>query len=230
MLEKILLPIFFSLLPPFLWLVFYLKRDAHPEPKIMIALAFFTGYLSAFFAYFFEQIFYHYFFSILSFNLLVLIFAFGEEFLKLFVFKKIIQKNKEYDEPVDAMIYLVIIALGFSGLENLMDFLQPFANPLFFLKNAFFRFISSVFLHSLTAGLMGLFIGWAFYKKKIVQRIMELTGLFFATFFHFLYNLVILENFANIFLLGPKIIIFLLASLFLINLYGFHKLKQIKWE
>ncbi|MGB9598241.1 MAG: PrsW family glutamic-type intramembrane protease [Minisyncoccales bacterium] len=229
MVLKIILTLFFSLLPPLIWLFFYLKRDSHPEPKKKILFAFFGGYLIAFPAFLAEQTFISYFNFLFLYPLFfVSLLAFFEEFLKFLVFKKTIEKDKEYDEPVDAMIYLITISLGFAGAENLFDFLKPNLTYFLFFQNALSRFLSSVFLHGLTGGILGFFLGLAFFKKKWIKKIMEAAGLFFATLSHSIYNLAILGNFGNIFITKLKIVFFLLVSLFCFILFAFRILKKIK--
>jgi len=50
--------IFFGILPSFIWLIFYLRRDVHPEPKSMILKIFFYGMLITLPAILFEVVFF----------------------------------------------------------------------------------------------------------------------------------------------------------------------------
>jgi RsiW-degrading membrane proteinase PrsW (M82 family) len=226
---EIFISLFFSLLPTLIWLLFYLKRDPHPEPKKKIFFAFLGGYLVAFFAFFCEQILVlslDFFISYLS--LFIILLAFFEEFLKLLVFKKTIEKDKDYDEPVDAMIYLISISLGFAATENLFDFFKTPFDYFSFFQNAYSRFFSSVFLHGLTGAILGFFIGLSFYKEEKIKKKMTLLGFFLASFFHALYNLAILKDFANIFIDKLVIIFSFLTLVFIFVILGFRKIKKLK--
>jgi len=226
---NLFLSFFSSLLPALIWLFFYLKKDPHPEPKKKIFFAFLGGYLIAFFAFFCEQILvfsFNFFISYLWFFIFFL--AFFEESLKLFVFKKTIERDRDYDEPVDAMIYLISISLGFAATENLFDYLKPVSNYFYFFQNAYSRFFSSVFLHGLTGAILGFFIGLSFYKEEKIKKRMTALGFFLASLFHALYNLAILKDFDIIFIDKTLIVFSFLTLLFLLVIFGFWKLKKIK--
>ncbi len=53
--------IFLGILPSIIWLLYYLKKDTHPEPRLMILKIFFWGMLSALPAIFIEKgiVFFH---------------------------------------------------------------------------------------------------------------------------------------------------------------------------
>jgi len=117
--------IIFAITPSIIWLLFFLKKDSHPEPKSMILKIFLWGMLSAIPAIFIEFIF-------LKIKELILIsfwnffigIAFIEEFLKYIVVKYKVLKSSELDEPLDVMLYMIISALGFAALENFLIFLS----------------------------------------------------------------------------------------------------------
>ena len=229
MLINLFFSLFFSLLPALIWLFFYLKKDPHPEPKKKIFLAFLSGYLIAFFAFFAESfLVFSFSLSFSYFPLFIILLAFFEESLKLFVFKRTIEKDKDYDEPVDAMIYLISISLGFSATENLFDFLKPNFHYFYFFQNAYSRFFSSVFLHGLTGAILGFFIGLSFYKDEKIKKRMTFLGFSLASLFHALYNLVIFKDFDNIFIDKIVIVFSSLTLVFLFVIFGFQKLKKIK--
>ncbi len=43
-----------------------------------------------------------------------------EEGFKYFIVKEKILRHPEFDEPVDTMLYMIISALGFAALENML--------------------------------------------------------------------------------------------------------------
>ena len=112
-----------GLLPGFAWLVFYLGEDPHPEPKRLIALTFVVGIAFGFFTYRHRRSFQRVrrrMSASRNFPFISLIaLAFIEEIMKFAAAHFVIAKNPEFDEPVDAMIYMVVAALGFATLENI---------------------------------------------------------------------------------------------------------------
>lgn len=212
----------FGILPSIVWLLFYLAKDPHPEPRGKILSIFFLGFLFSFVAFSFEG-----FFSFLIYDifLLTIFFALIEEFLKFLPFPLFVQKSKEYEEPVDAMIYLITSAMGFSAGENILWFF--FSGEISFkeiVDVAISRFLSSTFLHALSSGFFGFLLGWAFFLKNKKRIYFE--GLLLATFFHALYNLLI-EEISDVHLENLIVYPFLGFSLVML-LICFQRLKKIK--
>jgi RsiW-degrading membrane proteinase PrsW (M82 family) len=174
--------VIFALLPSFIWLLFYLRKDSHPESNLMVLKIFFLGMLSAVPAIFIELGFFRetagliasrnigpeMFFLISFLNVFVGV-ALTEEVLKYIVVKKGVLNDPEFDEPLDAMLYMIIAALGFVALENLLIFLSPETYFFHFgetLALAAFRFISATLLHALTSGVLGYFMALSFFETK----------------------------------------------------------------
>ena len=121
---------FFSIgiIPCILWLLFYLRQDVHPESNKKVVEVFLWGVLMVFPAVFLEKtlgIFFPDEISLLSnLPLLFLYYIAGigliEEFLKYFVVKFTVINSSHFDEPIDAMLYLIIAGLGFAAIENLL--------------------------------------------------------------------------------------------------------------
>ena len=112
-----------GLLPGFAWLIFYLKEDPHPEPKPLIFETFLAGSLITFIVLGAQTLFNSLAeprgiaqYSLISF----LILAGIEEFFKFIAARLVVDEHQaDFEEPVDAMIYLVVAALGFATIENL---------------------------------------------------------------------------------------------------------------
>lgn len=189
--------IVFALLPSTIWLLYYLRKDAHPEPKKLILYVFFFGALSAGVGYFFQTKITPLFFSSvesLSISLLFAIFfyrfvliAFSEEFLKYLAFSFSIKGNKEVDEPVDFIIYMITAGLGFAALENFIILSSLNIDVLGIVKVSFLRFLSGTLLHAIVSGIMGGFLAYAYRlnKKKII-----FFGILVVTFLHGVYNII----------------------------------------
>ena len=146
-----------------------------------------------------------------------------EEVVKFLMTKLMLFKNKVFDEPVDAMIYLIVIALGFAFFENALVVLNNYLNEIAILETIgilVYRFIGANLLHVVSSGIIGFY--WA---KGIVlknQKKFVIQGIIIATILHGLFNsiLVIFNEFSYVLIL----IILFIASLFLLK--NFETIKQ----
>ena len=188
--------IVFALSPSIVWLLYFLRKDVHPESNRMILKIFFLGMLSAIPAALIELGFFQLTSQLnVSFLLISLLntflgVAFVEEVLKYQVVRSKVLDSPEFDEPVDAMLYMIISALGFAALENLLIFFSPgtfFMNFKETFTLAGFRFISATFFHALASGVVGYFLARGFFEKKKLA-IPLIKGLFAAVILHGLYN------------------------------------------
>jgi protease PrsW len=205
--------IFLSFLFPFLWIFYFYKKDKHPEPVFWLFFAFLLGISSAIISYYFQK----------NLDLFLtenwqryLLFALIEEFFKFFVILLFIFPQKVFDEPIDAMIYMMFSALGFAFFENLFLVLSP--KTINVVSTLFFRFFGANLLHILASSLIG--YGYAFLVKT--RRIFPLIVSFFSgTFLHFLYNYIII-------ILPPGFILVLpiLWAVFLVVLNELNYLSQ----
>ncbi|MFH1460799.1 MAG: PrsW family intramembrane metalloprotease, partial [Patescibacteria group bacterium] len=238
--------ILLGLLPSFIWLSFYLKKDKKPEPNSMILKVFALGMFMAPLAIILE-LFLIWLLNpnINPFNILsqipqaslikitlaaTLIPALVEEYLKYAVVKFRVLKYSAFDEPTDTMIYCIIAGLGFAAVENLMVLIK-ISGPGFSqaLSTITFRFLGATLVHALGSGIVGYWLakGLLYLKHK---RKMILIGLGLAIFFHSCYNYFILNAFEKP--VGNQQMFFIfLAALLLISAallisYYFRKLKK----
>lgn len=226
--------IIFALSPSIIWLLFFLRKDAHPESNPMVLKIFFYGMLAALPAVFIEFGFFGTIGALpISPPLLISLLnifvgvAFVEEFLKYLVVRGKVLNSPELDEPLDVMLYMIISALGFAAVENLLIFLSPDTFNLELGETLFlaaFRFISATFLHALASATFGFFIALSFYETK-KQNLFLGIGLFLAVILHGLYNFSIMEIVGPLRILLPTIIILTLA---LFVSLGFKKLQRLK--
>ena len=158
--------LFFGLAPSIIWLLFYLRKDAHPEPNRMILKIFFWGMLIAIPAVFIEIVILALLkplpFPALLLTLLYIFLgvALVEEVLKYLVVRYKVFHHPALDEPVDIMLYMIIAALGFAALENLIILfglgLSSAISQVVVLTGL--RFVGATFLHALASGAFGYFI------------------------------------------------------------------------
>ena len=233
----------FGVLPSLIWLLFYLRKDVHPESNRMIIIVFILGMLSAPLAVIFEclptgfdqtglKCFSSSFFS-KNFPapwdyLLYTIFAIDlvEELAKYLVVRTKVLKNSALDEPTDVMLYMIIAGLGFAALENILYLYRPAAGFLLdkVIGVSLFRFFSAVFLHALTSATFGYFLACSFYETKKRLKLF-LLGLGIAVFSHALYNFSIMKIEGELKFLIP---IAILLGLAVFVSYGFRKLQKLK--
>jgi RsiW-degrading membrane proteinase PrsW (M82 family) len=233
---RILIYIFFGVLPSLTWLSYYLTKDMHPEPKRMILKIFLWGALITI-PVFFVQIGCTYLLSLAKIDPLLisiiywfLVISLTEELFKYFVVKMKVMNSPHLDEPLDIMLYIVVAALGFAALENVLYLFSPIENlPLNDLISrtmiiALVRFVGATFLHTLCSAVVGYALAISCCDKK--NRFLEfISGLIIATFLHGLYDFSImtLRGYAQIAI--PVITILVLA---IMVFTGFEKLKKIK--
>ncbi len=232
-----LLLLLFAILPGLLWLLYYLRKDKHPEPKKLIVLVFFIGALFAIFGYFFQQ-YLSSLFSLLEDNFLsfalffvyfhkFFIIAFTEEFLKYLSFSLTMKKNTELDEPIDIIIYMITAAMGFATLENIIIFFSLDTTVISFteiVKISLLRLFSGTLLHLFSSGILGVFIVY-FYRFN--KPIILFSGFLVATFLHGLYNMIASRIEADPTLFAP-LLIFFFTSLSLILSFGIKRANRMQ--
>lgn len=239
--------IIFGLLPSIIWLLFYLRKDAHPESKRMVLKIFFYGMLAAVIAALIEigasgalvffagkqmEVFPFVFFLLYNFIIIALV----EESSKFLIVKEKVVNNPEFDEPVDAMIYMIVIALGFAALENtlvLFSGVRPYIIREAILISSF-RFLGATFLHALCSGTVGYFLALSFFEsKKRLSLIIK--GLALAAMLHGLFNIsiivieqgIIKQNML-LFVSSLAFLVIFLCTLALFVSHGFRKLKKLR--
>lgn len=233
---SIFIYIIFGILPSLVWLSYYLRKDLHPEPKKEILKIFLWG-AAITLPVFFVQI--GSVFLLKSFNISPIIFSFiywfliialSEEFFKYLVIKIKILQSKYLDEPVDIMIYMVVAALGFAALENVLYLFIPMGQLPFdemirrTIFVTFIRFIGATFLHTLCSAIIGYAIAISLHNQK--NRTLKATsGIVIAVTLHGIYNFSIMQLTGVLQIIIPAITIITLAFLVF---SGFEKLKKMK--
>jgi len=191
--ETILYALLGGLIPTLLWLWFWHKEDTlHPEPRRLIFLAFVMGMLTIPFVVPIQR----YTATIFSGGLLVLIWAATEEILKYsFAYFSVLQ-NKEMNEPMDEVVYMITVALGFAALENALFLIEPLADGRFLesVITGNFRFFGATLLHVLSSATVGVFMAFAFYKSKTKKRLYTTVGIILAILLHTLFNFSIINS------------------------------------
>lgn len=164
--------------------LFIFHRDAYNrEPKLNLFVSFFLGaiivlpvaYTELFFNQFPDQTI-----SGVAISAFLVV-AFTEELGKFIILRFYSYPKKSFDEPLDGIVYGIMIGMGFATLENIL-YVQKFG-----MQTGFLRMFLSVPAHATFGVLMGYHIGKAKFDKPNSARLL-LLGLFWAVLFHGIYD------------------------------------------
>jgi len=211
-----------TIIPSIIILFYFIFSDKFREPKKLIIITFLFGVLATIPAGYLN----HYILTIFGNNniinnaLLSGFFAGGfvEEILKFSVLYFYILKEKEFNEPMDAIVYGVVVSLGFATLENI-EYVY-FSNHLAEMSSreiAIIRSFSAIPLHALCGVIMGYYFGEYVFSNN--GRFLGYS-LIVPIIFHGTYNF--LASFPNIYFL----IVVLIALIFSIFLHKQAKVHQ----
>lgn len=181
-----------GLIPALFWLWFWLREDrAHPEPKALIGTSFIAGMLIVPLVLPLQE------FAMERFvgDNLIFVWVIIEEICKYSAALIVVLWNKAVDEPIDAIIYMITIALGFSALENAFFIFNPLHAGDY--MNSFltgnFRFLGATLLHVLASGTVGVSMALSYYARSSIKVAVATLGLFVAIILHALFNFFIMD-------------------------------------
>jgi RsiW-degrading membrane proteinase PrsW (M82 family) len=199
-------PIIYSfvggILPALFWLWFWGREDKlHPEPRGHLLIVFLGGMASVLLVYPLQKLAFDAYGLTAS---TLFIWASIEELAKYVVVALLVLYTVDYDEPVDALIYLITAALGFAALENTLFILSPMLDGDFAkgLVTTNMRFIGASMLHVVCSAILGYTIARAFFANKVMKMTWRIFGLSLAIGLHTVFNLFIIgdENGSKTFL------------------------------
>ncbi len=163
--------------------IFY-KDVYNKEPKINLLVCFILGGLAILPAIGFEKSFGSALDGTVSGTAIFAyaIVAFSEEFSKFLGLRLYAYNQKSFDEPLDGIVYAVMISMGFATVENIM-YVIKYAELGQGYQVAFQRMFLSVPAHATFAVVMGYYVGKAKFDSKNSTALMFM-GLLSAIFFH----------------------------------------------
>ena len=223
-----------AIIPSVIWLLWYLRKDRHPEPKRMIVRVFIWGMLIAFPAILIEnagiEIARSLALPVFVTTLVVyfLIVAATEEVLKFFVVHfRVLRRTMQLDEPVDAMVYMIVAALGFAAIENIF-LLTPLFEKDFVatLHIAFSRFVGATLLHALASGIIGYYLALRIFKKGQKGFPPLIHGFILAILLHGFYNILVIQTEQHFYFMLP-IALLIISAAVLVSIF-FKKLSKMK--
>jgi len=185
-----------TILPPILIVIIFAASDKFKEPNKEIFLIFISGILITIPAYFANTFLYdlysNYSFISESFAASFLSAAVVEEGLKFLILYFVVYRLREFNEPMDAIVYGVCASLGFAALENIYYVWNASAwdvNPI--------RMLIERSIYPLAAhGICGVMMGYFFMKHVFFHKSKSLFLSFLIPYFlHGFYNYFIDINF-----------------------------------
>lgn len=213
-------------LPSLLWLVYWLRRDCHPEPKVLIAKTLLLGIILSPLAIVFQLLFVQIVARIIGIDAALisespwfyLWAALVEELVKYAVVFLVVLRSPDFDEPVDAMVYMLTAALGFAAMENILVMSRVMGDGVAATVGVWsLRFAGATLLHALSSALLGYFIALAWFYFRNRWQLFSV-GLILATLFHWAFNLFISQMHESVSLLFSTgllmVMAFLVSALF----------------
>ena len=159
-----------TILPSLLIVAFFVKSDRFPEPTSQIIKIFMYGLFLCIPAFLINTALQNLYANTgISEELISSFFSAApvEEVLKFTVLYSIVYKMKDFNEPIDGIVYGVTISLGFATLENiyyvyfLSDYFDTSQQAL-----AVLRSFSAIPAH----GIFGATMGYFFMKYAIIKK------------------------------------------------------------
>lgn len=232
-LSTLIFAVFGGILPALFWLWFWLKEDrAHPEPRGKITASFLAGMGAVFLALPLEHaacamIANGSCNSLGGNEVLATTLALIEELVKFLAVYIIAFHSKYFDEPIDALIYLITVALGFSAMENTLYLLDITTNQglAMGIINGNLRFIGATVLHMASSAVLGVTIAFTFYRHRIERVAWAFVGVIIAGLLHTVFNLSIIkvEN------IGESLKVFsYFWGVIIVIIFLFERIKHIK--
>jgi RsiW-degrading membrane proteinase PrsW (M82 family) len=159
-----------TIVPSILILLYFFLSDKFKEPKGSIALVFFLGILICLPAGIINSFMENNFKDVFSERLLHSFLgpAWSEEFFKFIILYLIVLRRNEFNEPMDGIVYGVVVSLGFATFEN-YDYVFRLAEQWKIepYQMAIWRSYSAVPMHGLNGCIMGFYFGmYAFTANK----------------------------------------------------------------
>lgn len=213
-----------GLIPALFWLWFWLREDKpHPEPKALIAAAFLSGMAIVAIVLPLQK------FALERFSgdSLIFVWVTIEEILKYSAALVVVLWNRAVDEPIDTIIYMIAVALGFSAFENALFIFTPLQNGSITesIITGNFRFLGATLLHVLASGTVGAAMALSFYLARSIRILFSTAGLIIAIALHALFNSFIMGSSSGETILTVFLFVWMgIIALLLV----FEKVKQLE--
>ncbi|MFN8295999.1 MAG: PrsW family glutamic-type intramembrane protease [Chitinophagales bacterium] len=116
-----------------------------------------------------------------------LVVALSEEFAKFFFLRYILFKREEFNEPLDGVVYAVMIGMGFAAFENILYVADGGVGV------ALLRMVTAIPAHAIFAVVMGYYVGLAKFdlthRSELIRK-----GLLYPILLHGAYDFFLLQK------------------------------------
>lgn len=183
-----------GLFPALAWLWFWRREDrVHPEPKKLIALAFIAGMVAVGVVIPIQKYVAPFLWSTTA---IFTAWSAIEEVTKYLAARITVLWRREDDEPIDPVIYMIAVALGFAALENTLFLMSPLGGTttLETVMTGNLRFVGATLLHVLSSAVVGLALAFSFYKPHRIHAWYVFFGVILAALLHSGFNFLILNS------------------------------------
>ena len=189
--------IILSAIAPVIVIIIYIyAQDKYEkEPKKLLFACFLMGaILSIIFTFFISYIMGYFFelpdrYSVFqNFIKAFIVVALVEEFSKYIFVRYYAQPKEAFNEPYDGIVYAVMVSMGFAATENIL-YVSTGGYEV-----AILRAFTAIPAHATFGILMGYYMGKAKFDPQN-KKVLNLTGLFLAIFFHGAYDFFLFIDF-----------------------------------
>lgn len=218
-----LIALFAGIVPACFWLWFWLREDSEqPEPWALVIISFLSGMLVVLLVLPLQQMAQ----DLYRGDTQMFVFVVIEEAMKYLIALLVVLWNRAVDEPIDLVMYMIFVALGFAALENALFIYNPLGQGQY-LESMFtggLRFVGATLLHVLASASVGVCMALAFYRSNVVRLVYGTVGLCIAIVLHALFNFSIMSTTAE-----GILFVFMFVWLGVIALFvAFEKVKQLR--
>lgn len=194
----LLLLLLLSILPGFIIVLYIYWRDRHNrEPLWYLSWCFFFGMLSTYPAIQMETfgmrdlgIYSTTNDAFMTFTFAFAVIALSEEFVKYLFLRYYIFPKEVFDEPMDGIVYAVMVGMGFATLENILYVVIRPQDMATAFQIGWLRMTTAIPGHAIFAVVMGYFVGWAKFAPRY-QALFLWVGLLGAVLLHGIYDYLI---------------------------------------
>jgi RsiW-degrading membrane proteinase PrsW (M82 family) len=128
-----------------------------------------------------------------------------EEFFKFIVLYFLVWRNRNFNEPIDGIVYSTFISLGFSGIENILYVFNPYLGGY---QTGLARAVFSVPGHALFGVTMGYYYAIAKFESN-QKKTMLLKTYLVPWIFHGIYDFILLAKIPMLMLLFVPFVLYL---------------------
>ena len=122
--------------------------------------------------------------------------GFGEEISKFLILRLFFFRKKFNNEPVNAIVYSVMVGMGFASTENIYYIYASDTREI----TALVRALTAIPAHAFFGVFMGYFMGQAKFTYSFKRTRLVATGVVLAMLLHGLYDLLLSIDWGNIWL------------------------------